>query len=84
MRAAQRTISSSWAEVKVAPAAKTASSGNVTPLPIEYFVDIEASLENHWLVRDLIPENGLALIYGAPGSGKSFLALDIRRTGLIR
>ena len=77
MRAAQRTISSGRIEVKAVPAAKSSASGNVTPLPIEYFADIEASLENHWLVRDLIPENGLALIYGAPGSGKSFLALDI-------
>ena len=30
-----------------------------------------------WLVRDLLPAEGLAVIYGEPGSGKSFLVLDI-------
>lgn len=48
-----------------------------TPLPIEYFCDIKASLQNVWLVRNLIPQAGLVLFYGSPGSGKSFLAADI-------
>lgn len=30
-----------------------------------------------WLVRGVVPLNGLACIYGASGSGKSFLALDM-------
>lgn len=30
-----------------------------------------------WLVRGAVPLNGLASIYGASGSGKSFLALDM-------
>jgi hypothetical protein len=30
-----------------------------------------------WLVRDLIPEGALMVLYGPPGAGKSFLALDI-------
>jgi len=30
-----------------------------------------------WLVRGLLPQRGMAVIYGAPGSGKSFLALDV-------
>lgn len=30
-----------------------------------------------WLVNDLLPARGLAVLYGEPGSGKSFLALDI-------
>lgn len=30
-----------------------------------------------WLVRDLIPEAGFIVLYGAPGSGKTFLALDL-------
>lgn len=77
MRAAQRTTSKARTEVGTKAAATTSSNKNVTPLRIEYFADIQASLDNHWLVRDLIPENALALIYGAPGSGKSFLALDI-------
>lgn len=31
----------------------------------------------HWLVRDVLPANGLAALFGASGSGKSFLALDL-------
>ena len=29
-----------------------------------------------WLIEDVIPEGGLAVLYGSPGTGKSFLALD--------
>jgi hypothetical protein len=31
----------------------------------------------HWLVRGVLPATGLACVYGASGSGKSFLALDL-------
>lgn len=31
----------------------------------------------HWLVRGVLPATGLAALYGASGSGKSFLALDL-------
>lgn len=30
-----------------------------------------------WLVRGLLPRRGLGVVYGAPGSGKSFLVLDL-------
>lgn len=30
-----------------------------------------------WLVRDLIPEGALGVLYGQPGAGKSFIALDL-------
>jgi hypothetical protein len=30
-----------------------------------------------WLVQDILPEGGLAVLYGQPGAGKSFLALDL-------
>lgn len=30
-----------------------------------------------WLVRDVLPENGIASIYGPSASGKSFLAIDL-------
>ena len=46
-------------------------------LPTERFADIEPSLSNNWLVHDLIPAAGLALIYGNPGAGKSFFAIDV-------
>ena len=31
----------------------------------------------HWLVRGVLPTAGLAALFGASGSGKSFLALDL-------
>lgn len=31
----------------------------------------------HWLIKDFIEHDSLALIFGEPGCGKSFLALDI-------
>ena len=30
-----------------------------------------------WLVDDVLPEQGVAVMYGAPGCGKSFLAFDM-------
>ena len=47
------------------------------PLPLEWFDDIKPRLDGLWLIKKLLPAIGLVLIYGHPGSGKSFLALDI-------
>lgn len=33
-----------------------------------------------WIVRDLLPQAELGVIYGAPGSGKTFWALDVLLT----
>lgn len=46
------------------------------------FLPIHASLFSEqpsppWLIKRLLPAEGLAVIYGPPGSGKSFIALDI-------
>jgi hypothetical protein len=30
-----------------------------------------------WIVREVMPASGLAVIYGGPGSGKTFLMLDM-------
>lgn len=46
-------------------------------LPLEYFGDIKPCLKNSWLVRGFLVQAGLATIYGYPGSGKSFLAIDM-------
>lgn len=46
-------------------------------LPLLYFADIKASLKNAWLVRNLLPAIGLAAIYGSPGAGKTFFAVDV-------
>ena len=34
-------------------------------------------LPMRWLVRGVLPAHGLAAVYGPPGSGKTFLALDL-------
>lgn len=39
--------------------------------------DIDFSLGSTDLVRGLLPRTGLGVIYGPPGSGKSFVALDV-------
>ncbi|WP_294138277.1 AAA family ATPase [Sphingomonas sp.] len=56
-------------------AAEKASSGKL--LPLEWFDQIDAQLDANWLVDDLIPSQGLCLVYGHPGCGKSFFALDM-------
>jgi KaiC/GvpD/RAD55 family RecA-like ATPase len=46
-------------------------------LEVVHFHAIQPQLDHLWLVDGLLPLSGLALIYGHPGSGKSFLALDL-------
>lgn len=46
-------------------------------LPLEWFDEIDAQLEANWLVDEIIPANSLCLVYGHPGCGKSFFALDM-------
>lgn len=53
------------------------NSEGTAPLPLEWFGEIQPRLDGLWLVKKILPANGLALIFGHPGSGKTFLALDI-------
>lgn len=48
-----------------------------TALPIEWAGSVEPMIEGLWLVDDWLPAHGVAAIYGHPGSGKSFLAMDM-------
>lgn len=57
--------------------AKEFSAVSPETLPVEWFTDIKPQLEGMWLVKRLLPAQGLALIYGHPGCGKSFFALDV-------
>ena len=42
------------------------------------FADAEQDLHHEkWLVKNVLPSHGLNLLYGPPGCGKSFIALDI-------
>lgn len=38
---------------------------------------IKSIPDARWIVRDLVPEDGLGFIYGPPGHGKTFVALDL-------
>jgi hypothetical protein len=33
--------------------------------------------EQQWIIKNVIPNNGFIIVYGEPGSGKSFFALDL-------
>ena len=52
-------------------------TAGVSPLPLEWFADIEAKLVGLWLIKKLLPAIGMALIYGHPGASKSFFALEL-------
>jgi hypothetical protein len=39
--------------------------------------DLKKLSPMQWLVKGVLPAQGLAAIYGAPGSGKTFLSLDL-------
>lgn len=47
------------------------------PLPIEWVGEAQAVIDGLWLIDDWLPAHGVAALYGHPGSGKSFLALDM-------
>jgi len=54
-----------------------AGASSADPLPIEWGEEIEPRLSALWLIKRTLPQQGLALIFGHPGSGKTFLALDM-------
>lgn len=50
---------------------------NKEPLPVELWDDIKPVRGKPWLVRGLLGTGSLIVLFGAPGSGKTFLSLDI-------
>lgn len=46
-------------------------------LPFEWAGKAQAVLDDLWLINGWLPRNGLGVIYGHPGSGKTFLALHM-------
>lgn len=48
-----------------------------SPLPMVWSNEIKPVLHGNWLVKKLIPAEGLCVVYGHPGCGKSFLAINI-------
>ncbi|MEL7303980.1 MAG: AAA family ATPase, partial [Pseudomonadota bacterium] len=39
--------------------------------------DAQPYLDDAWLIEDVLPERGLAVLFGAPGSRKTFSAIDL-------
>ena len=54
---------------------KAALEGN--PYRPQGWLEVEAMPEPQWVIEGTLPERALAVIYGPPGSYKSFLALDM-------
>lgn len=57
--------------------AKLGNQHTTTPLAYEWAGDVQPVVEGFWLVDGFLPKSGPATIFGHPGSGKTFLALDI-------
>ncbi|MBB3234991.1 AAA family ATPase [Phyllobacterium endophyticum] len=54
----------------------TATAKNRALLKLWTTEELEALTDPEWLIADILPENGFAVIFGPPGSKKSFIALD--------
>ncbi len=69
-------------EIPVEDAGKAAGTASAPPaqngykFPIELAADLELDRNPWYLIKGLMPKTGLHVLYGAPGSGKSFVALD--------
>jgi putative DNA primase/helicase len=66
----------------VAGAAGTAGLTSTARKPRKYPLHAVGDLRRQftparWVVKGLLPQKGLALVYGTTGAGKSFLALDL-------
>lgn len=53
------------------------SNKPITPIPTLSIEEVIKMPPVPWLIENYIPTNSMAMIYGAPGSGKTFLALDM-------
>ncbi|WP_181700541.1 AAA family ATPase [Chthonobacter albigriseus] len=65
-------VAAFWADDPVAP---PKASPPTPRFRLEPLASIAAPALPAWHIRDLLPATGLSVIYGPPGSGKSFLAL---------
>ncbi len=60
---------------------KQANSKRVAPLGLVHVSEYaHPRLDGQWMVDGLLPESGLAVLYGPSGTGKTFLALDLAMT----
>lgn len=49
----------------------------MTPIKVMSITDVMNMPPVKWLIKNFIPENSMSMIYGSPGSGKTFVALDM-------
>jgi len=61
-------------EAEAADTGNPASEQNQRLIPIGDYAQRPAP---EWLIKGVLPQAGLAVIFGEPGSGKSFLAFDL-------
>ncbi len=59
------------------PYAPYEGEGPPSTFPLLSIAEIEALPPPRWLVHEAIAEDGISIIYGDPGAGKSFVALDM-------
>jgi len=52
-------------------------SSNRKTFVLEKLASIKPDLEASWIIKRLLPAEGVCFVYGSPGSGKSFLALHM-------
>jgi hypothetical protein len=63
-----------WAAAPAPAEPVAANDSKYRPLSVS---DIAAIQPLSWLIKGLLPQYGLAVLYGPSGSGKSFLAMDL-------
>lgn len=52
-------------------------SRKVTKFDLMTGLELLAQKPTKWMIQGILPEQGLGAVYGAPGSGKTFLVLDL-------
>lgn len=72
-----RTARTKYSYPDPQPAILADPEGSEDLFPFLRLSQIEDLPPPTWLVHELIPENGLTIIYGDPGAGKSFITLDM-------
>lgn len=60
-----------------APAAGDEAAGAKARYTLERAEDFSSRTAPEWIVKGVLPRAALACVFGAPGSGKTFLALDL-------
>lgn len=74
-----RAVSTAQEKFRVPAPPPLAEPGEVQqekPLLVRVTDDLDSDEPTRWLVQDWLEEEGLSMLYGPPGSGKSFVAYD--------